>query len=387
MARLVRPASMLALALAATGVLGGCDDSNHYVAPPPAKVTVALPEQRQITPYLETTGSTAAVNQTNLVARVAGYVEDIKYKDGSLVTKGTILFVIEPEPYRVRLEQAKAAKAGAEASLKQLEADYQRQSDLVKRQVVSRSTLESSLAARDSAQSKLDQAVLDIRQAEINLGYTEVKAPFDGIVTARQVSVGELVGAGATTVLAMITQIDPIYVNFTIAETAVVEARERLRKSGETVADLIGKLPIEVGLQNDKDYPIKGVLDYAAPLVDPSTGTLALRGIFQNPKRQLLPGYFVRVRVPMSNEPKRMLMVPEVALGSDQSGRYVFLVNGDNIVEQRKVTVGAKVEDMRVITSGLTADDRVVTTGLLRAVPGQKVEPQLVQPAKVSGTQ
>ena len=131
MARLVRPASMLALALAATGVLGGCDDSNHYVAPPPAKVTVALPEQRQITPYLETTGSTAAVNQTNLVARVAGYVEDIKYKDGSLVTKGTILFVIEPEPYRVRLEQAKAAKAGAEASLKQLEADYQRQSDLV----------------------------------------------------------------------------------------------------------------------------------------------------------------------------------------------------------------------------------------------------------------
>ena len=387
MARLVRPASMLALALAATGVLGGCDDSNHYVAPPPAKVTVALPEQRQITPYLETTGSTAAVNQTNLVARVAGYVEDIKYKDGSLVTKGTILFVIEPEPYRVRLEQAKAAKAGAEASLKQLEADYQRQSDLVKRQVVSRSTLKSSLAARDSAQSKLDQAVLDIRQAEINLGYTEVKAPFDGIVTARQVSVGELVGAGATTVLAMITQIDPIYVNFTIAETAVVEARERLRKSGETVADLIGKLPIEVGLQNDKDYPIKGVLDYAAPLVDPSTGTLALRGIFQNPKRQLLPGYFVRVRVPMSNEPKRMLMVPEVALGSDQSGRYVFLVNGDNIVEQRKVTVGAKVEDMRVITAGLTADDRVVTTGLLRAVPGQKVEPQLVQPAKVSGTQ
>ena len=193
MARLVRPASLLALALAFAGVLGGCDDANQYVTPLP-KVTVSLPEQRQITPFFETTGSAAAVNQTNLVARVAGYVEDIKYKDGSLVTKGTTLFVIEPEPYRVRLEQAKAAKAGAEASLKQLEADYQRQSDLVKRQVVSRSTLESSLAARDSAQSKLDQAVLDIRQAEINLGYTEVKAPFDGIVTARLVSVGELVG-------------------------------------------------------------------------------------------------------------------------------------------------------------------------------------------------
>ena len=251
MARLVRPASMLALALAVTGVLGGCDDSNRYVAPPPPKVTVALPEQRQITPYLETTGiDRRRQPDQSGGARCRAIVEDIKYKDGSLVTKGTSLFVIEPEPYRVRAGAGEGGEGRREASLKQLEADYQRQSDLVKRQVVSRSTLGSSLAARDSAQSKLDQAVLDIRQAEINLGYTEVKAPFDGIVTARQVSVGELVGAGATTVLATIIQIDPIYVNFTVSEKAVVEARERMRQAGETVADLIGKLPIEVGLQN-----------------------------------------------------------------------------------------------------------------------------------------
>jgi RND family efflux transporter MFP subunit len=384
---LVRPASILAPALTIISLLGGCDDSNQYVAPPPPTVTVATPEQRKITPYLETTGSTSAVNQTNLVARVQGYVEDIKYKDGSFITKGTTLFVIEPEPYRVRLEQAKAAKAGAEASLKQLEADFQRQSDLVKRQVVSRSTLDAALAARDSAQSKLDQAALDIRQAEINLGYTEVKAPFDGIVTARKVSVGELVGAGSTTVLATITQIDPIYVNFTIAETDVVEAREQLRKAGETVTDLIGKLPIEVGLQTDKDFPIKGVLDYAAPFVDQSTGTLALRGIFQNPKRKLLPGYFVRVRVPMSNEPNPVLMVPDIALGSDQSGRYVLVVNADNIVEQRKVEIGAKVDDMRVVSAGLKPDDRVVVAGLLRAVPGQKVDPQMQAHDSASRTQ
>ena len=134
----VRLALIFVPALTIIGLLGACDSGNQYVAPPPPTVIVAAPEQRQITPYFETTGSTAAVNQTNLVARVQGYVEDIKYKDGSLVTKGTTLFVIEPEPYRVRLEQARAAKAGAEASLKQLEADYQRQSDLVKRQVVSR---------------------------------------------------------------------------------------------------------------------------------------------------------------------------------------------------------------------------------------------------------
>ena len=384
---LVRPASMFAPALTVISLLGACNDSNQYVAPPPPTVTVAAPEQRKITPYFETTGSTAAVNQTNLVARVQGYVENIKYKDGSFVTKGTTLFVIEPEPYRVKLEQAKAAKAGAAASLKQLEADYQRQSDLVKRQVVSRATLDAALAARDSAQSKIDQAELDIRQAEINLGYTEVNAPFDGIVTARLVSVGELVGAGSTTVLATITQIDPIYVNFTIAETDVLEAREQLRRSGETVADLIGKLPIEIGLQTDKDFPIRGVLDYAAPFVDQSTGTLALRGIFQNPKRMLLPGYFVRVRVPMSNEPKPVLMVPDIALGSDQSGRYVLVVNADNVVEQRKVEIGAKVDNMRVVSAGLKPDDRVVVAGLLRAVPGQKVDPQMQARDTASRTQ
>ena len=300
---LVRPASMFAPALTIISLLGACDDSNQYVAPPPPTVTVAAPEQRKITPYFETTGSTAAVNQTNLVARVQGYVEDIKYKDGSFVTKGTTLFVIEPEPYRVKLEQAKAAKAGAASSLKQLEADYQRQSDLVKRQVVSRATLDAALAARDSAQSKIDQAELDIRQAEINLGYTEVNAPFDGIVTARLVSVGSWWAPA----LRRCSPPSPRSIRYMSTSPSPRPTCWRpassCGRSGETVADLIGKLPIEIGLQTDKDFPIRGVLDYAAPFVDQSTGTLALRGIFQNPKRMLLPGYFVRVRVPMSNEP------------------------------------------------------------------------------------
>ncbi len=234
---------MFAPALTIISLLGACDDSNQYVAPPPPTVTVAAPEQRKITPYFETTGSTAASTRPSR-GEGARLCRGYQIQGRFVRNRGTTLFVIEPEPYRVKLEQAKAAKAGAAASLKQLEADYQRQSDLVKRQVVSRATLDAALAARDSAQSKIDQAELDIRQAEINLGYTEVNAPFDGIVTARLVSVGELVGAGSTTVLATITQIDPIYVNFTIAETDVLEAREQLRRSGETVADLIGKLPM-----------------------------------------------------------------------------------------------------------------------------------------------
>src|SRR5215471_3083081 len=232
-------------------VLAACGQENRYVAPPPPKVSVAIPVQQKVTRYLEAIGYASAISTTNLVARVQGFLQKINYKDGEEVKEGATLFVIEPEPYRLKLEQARAAEAGAQATLKQTEAEYERQAELASRQVASKQALDNATANRDSARARLKQAEVDTAQAEINLGYTEVKAPFDGIVTARQVSVGELVGAGSTTVLATITQIEPIYVNFTIAETDVLEAREQLRRSGETVADLIGKLPIEVGLQTD----------------------------------------------------------------------------------------------------------------------------------------
>src|SRR5215813_10988134 len=189
--------SMLAAMVAAAAVTG-CGESNKYVAPPPPKVTVATPVQKQITRYLEATGNAAAVNSANLVARVQGYLQEIKYQDGDQVKAGTPLFVIEPEPYRLKAEQAKAAQEGAEASLKQLEADYQRQVDLASRQVASKATLDQALAARDGGKAKVEQAEVDAKTAQINYGYTTVVAPFDGVVTARQVSLGDLVGVGTT---------------------------------------------------------------------------------------------------------------------------------------------------------------------------------------------
>src|SRR5262245_19043115 len=329
--------SMLAVIVAAAAVTG-CGESNKYVAPPPPKVTVAAPVQKPITRFFEATGNTAAVNSANLVARVQGYLQDIKYQDGDQVKRGAPLFVIEPEPYQLKAEQMKAAQAGAEASLKQLEADYQRQVDLAARQVASKATLDQALAARDGGKAKVEQAEVDTRTAEINFGYTTVSAPFDGVVIARQVSVGELVGAGTSpTVLATIVQLDPIWVNFVVSEQDVLRIRAELAKQGIKPGELRGRVPVEIGLQSEEGYPHKGTLDDAAPMVDPSTGTLAARGVFENGNRALLPGFFVRVRVPMPAEDTPELLLPDTALGSDQGGRYVLVVNTDNVVEQRKV--------------------------------------------------
>ena len=366
---------ILTVATVTSLVLAACGQGNQYVAPPPPKVTVATPVQRPITRYLEVTGSTGAVNSADLVARVPGFVQEISYSDGALVKKGTLLFTIEPEPYEVKLQQAQADEAGAQATLKQAQSDFDRQAKLVTTQAASQSTYDQALANRDTAQANFLQAQANTKLAALNNDYAHVKAPFDGLVAARQVSAGEFVGGTATpTVLATIVQADPIYVNFNISEQDVLRLRADIARRGLTRDDL-KKVPVEVGLQTETGYPHAGTFDYAAPTVNSSTGTLAARAVLANPERVLLPGYFVRVRIPVEQQPSALL-VPDVALGSNQGGRYVLVVNKDNVVEQRKVAIGPLVEELRVVETGLNADDRVVVAGVLRAVPGQKVDPQ-----------
>jgi len=361
-------------AVSALFTLTACEQ-NSFIPPPPAKVDVGVPVQRTVTRYLTATGNTTAVNTVDLVARVQGFLQSISYTDGAFVKQGTPLFTIEPDTYKLKLEQAQAAEAGAEASLRQAEADFKRQSDLVTRQVVSQATLDQSTSARDNAQANLQQAQVNTKIAAVNYSYTNVVAPFDGVVSARLVSIGELVGASSPTQLATIVQLDPIYVNFNVNEQDVLRIRAAAAEKGLTAKDL-KEIPVEIGLQTENGFPHQGKLDYAAPTINQSTGTLAVRGILSNTNRVLLPGYFVRVRVPLY-EQKDALLVPDVALGSDQAGRYLLVVNGDNIVEQRKVQTGPVEGDLRVIESGLKPDDRVVIAGLLRAIPSQKVEPQL----------
>jgi RND family efflux transporter MFP subunit len=367
-------ASRIALVISAFAILSACEQ-NTFVPPPPPKVEVATPAQKSITRYLDATGNTAPIKTVDLVARVQGFLQAISYKDGSLVKEGTSLFTIEPETYKLKLEQAQAAEAGAQASLKQTETDYKRQVDLVQKQAVSQATLDTSTSNRDNAQANLQQAQASTKIAQVNYGYTNVAAPFDGIVTAHLVSVGELVGVSSPTQLASIVALDPIYVNFNVNEQDVLRVRAEARRRGITV-DELRRLPVEIGLQTETGYPHKGTLDYISPQINQSTGTLAVRGILNNPDRLLLPGYFVRVRVPFE-EKADALLVPAAALGSDQAGRYVLVVNADNVVEQRKVQIGPLEGDLRVIESGLKPDDKVVIAGLLRAIPGQKVDPQL----------
>jgi RND family efflux transporter MFP subunit len=362
------------IAVAAMGILSACEQ-NTFVPPPPPKVDVAVPVQRSFTRYLETTGNTAAIKNVDLVARVQGFLQSINYKDGAFVKQGTSLFTIEPDTYKLKLEQAQAAEAGAQASVRQTEADYKRQQELVQRQAVSQATLDNSTSARDNAQSNLLQAQVNTKIAAVNYGYTNVSAPFDGVVSAHLASVGELVGASSPTQLATIVALDPIYVNFNVNEQDVLRIREEARRRGMTADDL-RQLPVEVGLQTETGFPHQGKLDYAAATLNQSTGTLPVRGVLPNSDRALLPGFFVRVRVPM-DQVQNALFVPDVALGSDQSGRYLLVVNGENIVEQRKVRVGPLEGGLRAIEEGLKTDDRVITAGLLRAIPGQKVDPQL----------
>ena len=364
-------------------LVAGCKRQNAYVAPPPPQVQVAHPLQQAVTPYLEVTGNTVAYNQVDLVARVSGFLQEIRYKDGTGARRGDTLFVIEPAPYQAKLQQAEAALASAQANATQTDAEYNRQAEMAKGQLAaSQSAVDQARAARDSNRATVLSDQAGVTLAATNLAYTQVNAPFDGVVTAHLVSVGELVGQSAPTKLATIVQLDPIYVTFNVSEQDVLRVRAGLRERGLTVADL-GKVPVEIGLMTEQGYPHAGTLDYTAPEVDPQTGTLTVRGVFPNANRALLPGYFVRVRVPEAMSAGQALLVPETALGADQSGRYLLVVDKDDVVQQRTVTTGQQYGTLRVIASGLKPDDNVVISGLERAIPGARVAPQ---EAKISAS-
>ncbi len=366
---------LLPLAVLATG-LSGCEERNRFVPPPPPEVTVTTPVKREVVDSIEFTGTTRATAEVDLRARVNGYLQRIAFEDGQMVQQGDLLFVIEQAPFLVEVQAARANLQKAQAALQLAEATLRRTTELARRNATTEQELEVRQAERASAAAEVAAAEAALERAEVNLGYTEIRAPISGRIGRHLVDVGNLVQAEQT-VLATIQSINPIHAYFYLSERELLRFMDMLRAN---------KLPdpettppvLYLSLADEPGFPHKGYLDYREMGVDPTTGTVTRRGIFPNPNHVLLPGMFVRIRAPIG-EPAPRLLVEERALGSDQRGDFVLVVNEDDTIEYRPVELGIAVDGLRVIEKGIAADDRVVVNGLQRARPGAKVNPQLAQ--------
>jgi membrane fusion protein, multidrug efflux system len=367
--------SLILLPLLAAA-LAGCKPENKFQPPPPAEISVAVPLQQHVQPYEVLTGNTMAFNTVDLVARVEGFLSSINYTDGGFVKKGDLLFQIEQTMYKAKVKEAEASLDSAKAQLLNAQAEFTRQETLLRQNVTAQNTYDQAKAKRDSARANVENQEGNLVIAQTNLGYTSVTAPYDGVVTKHLVSVGELVGNGVATKLATIVQLNPIYVEFNMSEQDVLNIRDKLKR--RLTIEEISKIPLDIGLMDEEGFPHKGFLNYVSPELDPMTGTVLVRGLFDNPNRDLLPGFFARIRVPTALAATADFIIPDRVVSEDQAGKYVLVVNKDNVVEQRRVTLGQLlVGGLRVIATGLTADDRVVLTTNGRAVPGGKVVPKL----------
>jgi multidrug efflux system membrane fusion protein len=307
------------------------------------------------------------------------------------VSKDELLFVIDPRQYQAKVDQAKAEVKAKKADFKLAHIEWEKAKYLLEKAAISELKFDEATAQQDIAKAAVGIAQANLETAQLNLDYTQVKSPIDGRVSRNLVDEGNLVGAGQKTELATVVNDDSVYAYFNLSEREFLPLLRNYPQR-EASATSEGKkgvnpYPAYLALSDETDYPHKGHIDYASTQVDPSTGTIQIRAIFPNPKGLILQGMFVRIRVPVAT--KESLLVPDLAIQADQAGRYVLVVNDKDVVEQRQVTTGQLVKQMRVIEKGVGEKDRVITNGLQRARPGSKVKPTKAspQPSKPAGAQ
>ena len=347
-------------------------------APPPPTVTVAKPLVREMRQWTDFTGQFEARESVEIRARVSGYLESVNFTDGQIVKKGDLLFVIEPKPFELALQTAKAQLSQAAAQLQLAEAQLSRTAELRKNDYATKETYDERVSQVSIATAARDSAEAAVDQAQLNLDYTRVTAPVSGRMGRHEVSVGNLVMGGITgntTLLTTIVSLDPIWLTFNVSEGDGMTYK-RLVEKGEIKSPRDNPIEVQGQLMDEKEWSLKGAIDFVDNQYDRSSGTIRVRAAFPNPDLFITPGQFGRVRVPMSQE-KPTLLIPDAAVVTDQSTKMLFSVAPDGTVAPKPVQLGPVTDDgLRVVNSGITADDQIIIKGLLRARPGQKVTPE-----------
>jgi RND family efflux transporter MFP subunit len=384
-----------AILLAGLTFAAGCGQRSQGAGPtpaaPPPEVVVSKPVARLVTDYFEFPGQTAAVGEVEVRARVTGYLVKVNFEDGQDVKKGDLLYEIDPRPYQAALDRAKGELARLYALLERAKTDVARSERLRPSGAVSQDDYEQRKANLKVHLASIEMAKAAVRDAELNLEYTKITSPIDGRVSRTRITEGNLVqpGTNDAAVLTTVVTRNPIYVYFNVDEQALLKYQRLAFRQGKELhpkrlKDL--KFPIEIGLANEEGFPHAGIIDFADNKVDRTTGTLRVRGLFENDKEYLTPGLFVRVRIPFG-DPHRSLLVPEDAVSRDQRERFLLIVNKKNEVEFRKVEAGSLRDRMMVIESGIGPDDWVIVKGLQRARPGIMVTPRRLDKKDVAGSQ
>jgi RND family efflux transporter MFP subunit len=364
-------------ALLMTVLLTGCGGKSDPVPkPPPPTVTVARPLVKQVTDWDEYTGRLAAVDSVKVRARVSGYLKSVHFKDGAFVSKGDLLFVIDPRPYQAALDRAKARADQAKAQLELARDERARAERLFESNAVSQQEFQARVQAEREAAARLEAAQAAVHAARLNLGFTHVRAPISGRISREFVTDGNLISGGTanSTLLTTIVSLDPIYVYFTADERSVLRYM-RLARRGIRPSSRDFRNPVRLQLADEKDFPHKGYMDFVDNQIDEATGTMMGRAVIPNPNYLLVPGLFARVKL-RGEGPYKALLVPDEAIGTDQVQKFVYVLGKNNIIARRQVQLGEVIGGLRVIRAGLSADDEVVIKGIQRVQAGSPVTPE-----------
>ena len=380
----VRTLRSLAGVLLVAPVVAACGQSQPQPQsgpPPPPQVTVSHPEQRTITDWQEYVGRFIAIDSVEVRARVSGYLESVHFQDGQMVKQGDLLVTIDPRPFRNALAQARAVLTQARSNLLYADADLTRGQQLVREKTITEQTYEQRLQTKRNAEASVLANEAAVRQADLDLEFTELRAPMAGRIGDRRVSPGNLVTGGTsgnTTLLATIVSTDPIRFEFSFDEASYLRLLRASDVHGETT-DGTMPTPVKLKLIDEPDFRHQGRMDFLDNVIDRSSGTIRGRAEIANPEGLFTPGMFARIQL-ASSAPYQALLVPDAAIGTEQARKYVLVVGADGVATAKYVELGQVLGDMRAIKSGLAPADLVVVNGLMRVRPGQKVAPHPAAP-------